>query len=156
MPTKIYLIKMNDFWINVSYSPPHYPRQKTKKSQVPKNEINAFKSQQVQFQNHRNCSLSTTQTFGHFNSYSFKFNSGIRNHCHNRFAVKQTYCEHDYVPRYWIWMISYWNVRKSARWKGSSFCDFRKRTCCDLKAFISFLALAISLFFDVSNEEDCS
>ena len=36
MPTKIYRIKMNDFWINVSYSPPHYPRQKTKKSNVPK------------------------------------------------------------------------------------------------------------------------
>ena len=30
MPTKIYRIKMNDFWINVSYSPPHYPRQETK------------------------------------------------------------------------------------------------------------------------------
>ena len=26
----------------------------------------AFKSQQVQFQNHRNCSLSTAQTFGHY------------------------------------------------------------------------------------------
>ena len=37
MPTKIYRIKMNDFWINVSYSPPHkYPRQKTKKLKVPK------------------------------------------------------------------------------------------------------------------------
>ena len=36
MPTKIYRIKMNDFWINVSYSPPHYARQKTKKSNVPK------------------------------------------------------------------------------------------------------------------------
>ena len=79
MPTKIYRIKMNDFWINVSYSPPHYPRQKTKKSNVPKNLINAFKSQQVQFQNHRTCSLSTVQTFEHFNSYSFKFNSGVRN-----------------------------------------------------------------------------
>ena len=33
MPTKIYLIKMKDFWISVS---PHYPRQKTKKSKVPK------------------------------------------------------------------------------------------------------------------------
>ena len=32
MPTKIYRIKMNDFWINVSYSdcPPHYPRQYSK------------------------------------------------------------------------------------------------------------------------------
>ena len=36
------------------------------------------------------------------------------------------------------------------------FCDFRIRTCCDLKAFISFLALSISLFFDVGNEEDCT
>ena len=36
MPTKIYRIKMNDFWINVSYSPPRYARQKTKKSNMPK------------------------------------------------------------------------------------------------------------------------
>ena len=36
MPTKIYLIKMNDFWINVSYNSPHYPRQKTKKLKVSK------------------------------------------------------------------------------------------------------------------------
>ena len=36
MPTKIYRIKMNDFLINVSYSPPHYARQKTKKSNVQK------------------------------------------------------------------------------------------------------------------------
>ena len=36
MPTKIYRIKMNDFWINVSYSPPNYPRQKQIKSKVPK------------------------------------------------------------------------------------------------------------------------
>ena len=41
--------------------------------------------------------LSTAETFGHFNSYSFKFNSGIRNHVHNRFDVKQTYCDNDYV-----------------------------------------------------------
>ena len=124
MPTKIYHIKMNDFWTNVSYSPPHYPRQKNKEIESAKNEINAFKSQQVQFKNHRNCSLSTAQTFGHLNSYSFKFNCGVRNHVHNRFALQKTYCEHDYGSRYWIWMNSYWNVRKSARWKGSSFCDF--------------------------------
>ena len=93
MPTKIYLIKMNDFWINVSYSPPHYPRKKNKEIECAKNEITAFISQQVQFQNHRNCSLSTAQTFEHFNSYSFKFNSGVRNHVHNTFALQQTYCE---------------------------------------------------------------
>ena len=49
MPTKIYRIKMNDFWINVSYSPPHYPRKKNKEIESAKNEINAFKSQQVLF-----------------------------------------------------------------------------------------------------------
>ena len=53
---------------------------KKQRNRMCQNEINAFKSQQVQFQNHRNCSLSTAQTFGHFNSYSFKFNSGIRVH----------------------------------------------------------------------------
>ena len=52
------------------------------------------------------------------------YSNSIAGSVHNRFAVKQTYCEHDYVPRYWIWMNSYWSVRKSARWKGSSFCDF--------------------------------
>ena len=36
MPTQIYLMKMNDFWITVSYSPPHYQRQKSKKSKVQK------------------------------------------------------------------------------------------------------------------------
>ena len=65
----------------------HITHVKNKEIECAKNEIDAFKSQQVKFQNHRNCSLSTAQTFGHFNSYSFKFNSGIRNHVHNRFAV---------------------------------------------------------------------
>ena len=30
MPTKIYRIKMNDFWINVSYSPSSLPTLKNK------------------------------------------------------------------------------------------------------------------------------
>ena len=42
---------------------------------------------------------------------------------HNRFALQQTYCEHDYGSRYWIWMNSYWNVRKSVWCKRSSFCE---------------------------------
>ena len=58
------------------------------------------------------------------NSYSFKYNSRVRNHVHNRFALQQNYCEHDYGSRYWMWMNSYWNVWKSVWWKGSSFCDF--------------------------------
>ena len=69
------------------------PTSKNKEIECGKNEINAFKSQQVQFKNHRTCSLSTVQTFEHFNSYSFKFNSGVRNHVHNTFALQQTYCE---------------------------------------------------------------
>ena len=76
MPTKIYRIKMNDFWINVSYSPPHYPHQKTKKSKLPKIRKMPSKLNKSNFKNHRNCSLSTAQTFGHFISYSFKFNNG--------------------------------------------------------------------------------
>ena len=41
---------MNDFWINVSYSPPHYPcTSKNKEIEYAINEINAFKSQQVLF-----------------------------------------------------------------------------------------------------------
>ena len=47
--------------------------------------------------------------------------NSIAGSVHNRFAVKQTYCEHDYVPRYWIWMNSYWNVRKSARVEREQF-----------------------------------
>ena len=43
MPTKIYRIKMNDFWINVSYSPPHYSRQKNKEIECANIEINGFK-----------------------------------------------------------------------------------------------------------------
>ena len=73
MPTRIYRIKMNDFWINVSYSPPHYPRQKNKEIEIAKNEINAFKSQQVLFL--KSQKLLHRTDFGHFNSYSFKFNS---------------------------------------------------------------------------------
>ena len=80
------------------------------------------KSQQVQFQNHRTCSLSTVQTFEHFNSYSFKFNSGVRKPCS---SIRLLYSKPIVNgSRYWIWMNSYWNVRKSVRWKGSSFCDF--------------------------------
>ena len=37
MPTKKYRIKMNDFWINGSYSPPHHPRQKNKEIEHAKN-----------------------------------------------------------------------------------------------------------------------
>ena len=51
MPTKIYRIKMNDFWINVSYSPPHYALKKTNKSNMPSNHNKS------NFKNHRNGSL---------------------------------------------------------------------------------------------------
>ena len=60
------------------------PTQKTK-IECAKNEINALKSQQVQIQNHRNCSLSTAQTFGQ--KVFIQIDSGIRN---------QLQCEHTY------------------------------------------------------------
>ena len=75
MPTKIYRIKMHDFWINVSYSPPHYPRQKNKEIEIAENEINAFKSQQVLFLKSQKVLPFHSTDFGHFNSYSFEFNS---------------------------------------------------------------------------------
>ena len=116
MPTKIYRIKMNDFWINVSYNPPHYARQKTKKSNVPKwdkclqiTTSPISKSQKLlPFARHR---LSDISIAIHSNS--------IAGSVHNRFAVKQTYCEHDYVPRYWIWMNSYWSVQSLHGGKGA-------------------------------------
>ena len=49
-----------------------------------KNEINAFKSQQVQFQKSQKLLHFQRTDFGHFNSYSFKFNSGIRKPIVNR------------------------------------------------------------------------
>ena len=98
--------------------------------------------------------LSTAQTFGHFNSYSFKFNSGSANLLWTWIAGSANLFVN--MITYWIWMNSYWNVRKSARWKREQFLWFWNWTCCDLKAFISFLAHLISLFFDVGNEEDCS
>ena len=86
-PLKSTTSKYMIFGLMLAIQSSSLPTSKNKEIECAKNEINAFKSQQVQFQNHRNCSLSTAQTFGHFSSYSFKFNSGIRNHVHNRFAV---------------------------------------------------------------------
>ena len=44
---------------------------------------------------------------GYFNSYSFKFNSGIRKPIVNM------------ITYYWIWMNSYWNVRSLCGGKGA-------------------------------------
>ena len=99
MPTKIYRIKINDFWINVSYSPPHYPRQKTKKSNVPKMSLilpvqittsPIFKITEPGIPFHR-AVLSE-----HFNSLFIQtFNlAAVRNHVHNTFALHaNAYCE---------------------------------------------------------------
>ena len=40
-------------------------------------------------------------------------------HVHNRFALQQTYCEHDYGSRYWIWMNSYWMFESLCGRKGA-------------------------------------
>ena len=86
---------MNDFWINVSYSPPHNPRQKNKEIKSAKNEINAFKSQQVQFKKSQKL-----LPFHRTDFRTFQYSNSIAGSVHNRFTVKQTYYEHDYVPRY--------------------------------------------------------
>ena len=76
---------------------------KNKEIESAKNLINAFKSQEVLFFLSQKLLPFHCADFGHFNSYSFKFNSEIRNH----------------VPRYWIWMNSYWNVRSLRGGKGA-------------------------------------
>ena len=58
MPTKIYGIKMNDFWINVRYSPPHYARQKTKKSNKLKMRKMSSNHNKSNFKDHTNCGFS--------------------------------------------------------------------------------------------------
>ena len=67
--------------------------------------------------NHRTCSLSTVQTFEH--SIAIHSNS-IRT-----FTIRfsNTYLN---GSRYWIWMNSYWNVRKSVRWKLEQLLWFLK------------------------------
>ena len=154
MPTKIYCIKINDFWINLLGTVlliTHVKKQRNRKCQkldeclqITTSPISKI-TETAPFPP---CRLSDISIAIHSNSiagYVIMFTIGL---LYSKPIVNGS--------RYWIWMNSYWNVRKSVRWKGSSFCDFWNWTCCDLKAFISFLALSISLFFDVGNEEDCS
>ena len=96
MPTKIYRIKMNDFWINVSYSPPHYPR------------------------------------------------------------LQQTYCEHDYGSRYWIWMNSSEMSESLRGGKGAASVILEKGLVVIWRHLSHFWHLRFLCFFNVGNEEDCS
>ena len=50
---------------------------KNKEIELAKNEKIVFKAQQVQFQKSRKLPDFLVRVFGQFNSYSFKFNSGI-------------------------------------------------------------------------------
>ena len=50
---------------------------KNKEIEQAKNEKNVYKSQQVQFQKLHKMQAFHLEVFGHFNSYWFKFNSGI-------------------------------------------------------------------------------
>lgn len=58
MPTKIYRIKINTFWITASYTAPHYARPKNKVFEDAKYDQNSFESQQEQFQE-----IAETATF---------------------------------------------------------------------------------------------
>ena len=102
MPTKIYHIKMNDFWINVSYSPPSLPTSKNKEIESAKNEINALQITSP---------ISKSQKLLPFHRADFRTLTA---------NLLWTWLRTPLLN----WMNSYWSVRKSARWKGSSFCDF--------------------------------
>ena len=106
MPTEIYRIKMNEFWINGSYSPLHYARQTTKKSNMPKMRKMPSNHNKSNFKNHRNRSLSTAQT------------SGISIAIHSN-SIAGSVLMFTTKPRYWIWMNSYWNVRSPRDGKGA-------------------------------------
>ena len=82
------------------------PTSKNKEIDSAKNEINAFKSQQVQFQKSQKLLHFQRTDFGHFNSYSFNSIAGSVNLC-------------EPLTYYWIRMNSYWNVRSLCGGKGA-------------------------------------
>ena len=87
-----------------------HARQKTRNRNC-RNEINAFKSQQVLFLKSQKMLPFHRTDFGHFNSYSFEFNSTST--VHNRFTDPAIEFE-------WIAI----EMSESVRWKWSSFCEF--------------------------------
>ena len=94
MSTLIYRIKINYFWFNVSYSPPHYACQKTKKSNKPKMRKMTSNHNKSNIKDHTNDSfppLTTSLT-------SDIFNSGIRINCSRHKSS--------------FWMYSYSTARK--------------------------------------------
>ena len=146
-PLKIYLIKMNDFWINVSYSL-HYPCKKKQRNlkcqkwdkclQITTSPFFYWKSQKLL--------LSTAQTFGHFNSYSFKFNSGVRNHVYNRLLYRKPMITDPAIEFEWIAI----EMSESLCGGKGAVCDFEIGLV--IWRRFSFLALSISVFFGVGNE----
>ena len=84
MPTKIYRIKMNDYFglmLATVLLITHVKKQRNRKCQKGDKYL---QSQQVQFQKSHKLLQFHRTNFGHFNSYSFKFNSGIRKPIVNR------------------------------------------------------------------------
>ena len=73
MPTKIYRIKMNDFWINVSYTSPFSKITET-----------------APFPPRRRSDISIALHSNSIAGYVIMFTIGLL----------QTYCEHDYGSRY--------------------------------------------------------
>ena len=141
MPTKFYRIKMNDFWINVSYSPPHYPRQKQRNRNCQKWDIiNAFKSQQVLFlKSHKLLPFHRTD-FGHFNS-----NSIVRNQVHNRFTDPAIEFE-------WIAI----EMSEVCAVEREQFLWFLKLDLLWFEGIYLFFGTFDFFVFDVGNEEDYS
>ena len=75
MSTKIYRIKMNDVCIHLAIVLITHVKKK-KKSNMPKNKKRPSIKKQVQFQKSQKVLPFHLTDVGHFNSYSFKFNSG--------------------------------------------------------------------------------
>ena len=80
---------------------------KKQRNRIAKNEINAFKSQQVIFLKSQKLLPFHRTDFGHFNSYSFEFNSTPT--VHNRFTD----------PAIEFEWSSYWNVRSLCAGNGA-------------------------------------
>ena len=94
-----------------------------------KEEINAMKSQEVNFQKSQKLLASRAG------------------------SSKQTIARAAFATRHWNWMNSYWMFwigRLRGARSVSSFCDFRKITFRDLTAFFSFLMRENLVFFRYS------
>ena len=110
-------------WISISYSSPYEAHLKNPKFAFVKKEKKAVKSQEIIFQNHRNCSLRTSRKgrlFRTFNSY-----------------IQYSFSVEGYVTALLTLVRAELHVREA------SSCDLWNMTSCNFStAFYSFLTQA--------------